>query len=96
MITQKTFEKIQNVCFADICATDEDIASIISPKLFVLHNPSKQGFYIDRLGKMILSVSECVEPEYIARISRLYPSECPYWACPYPVTEFTIYVLEES
>lgn len=97
MITQSTFEKIQKACFLQHCnGVDDDLKNIIFPKLFVLHKPSGQGFYVDKDNDVILSVSECVEPKHKTKIpnSRFYA--CPFWAHSHPISDFDTFILGES
>lgn len=97
MITQAVFEKIQNSCLHYFNHYGgDDVINAIFPKLFVLHNPSKQGFYVDKNNNVILSVSECTEPEHVTKIPHSCPNEYPHWARSYFTKEFTTYVLETS
>ena len=95
-MTQATFVKIQEACQMSRWDIDDDLKIIIHPKLFVLHRPSKQGFYIDKDDNVILSVSECVEPEHKTTGSFLRFHVMPYWAHSHPVSEFTTFILEKS
>ncbi len=81
MISQSLFLDL-GVCSAIVqrSRSKEEMLQFIKPYVFVMHRPSRFGFYLSNSLQHIITVSCCQEPAYSVRITcRQLPGGFPPW-----------------
>ncbi len=82
MITQSFYLDLQVMATAFLAErrdvfVDEEVRSFLRPCVFIIHRPSKQGFYLDQHHKHIIDVKDCQEPKDPVEVKREHLCKSP-------------------